>query len=67
MRGLADGLSVTRGVKWACHECGHVNDKGDLSCARCSHEPVLGRRDHDPEGRRFDPDRDSIAKADEAF
>ena len=49
-------MAKTAKGKWDCIMCGHENERYRLSCNKCGHEPTAGRRDVDPEGRKYDPD-----------
>lgn len=40
---------------WKCGRCGTVNKESHRYCDKCFNEPTAGRRDVDPEGRKFDP------------
>lgn len=41
---------------WRCHRCNTVNKDSHRFCDGCFNEPTAGRRDIDPEGRKYDPD-----------
>ena len=43
--------------KWRCHRCNTINKDSHRYCDGCFNEPTAGRRDIDPEGRKYDPDQ----------
>lgn len=43
-RGFA-APGMSKAVAWDCKRCGHANKAGSTECAKCWHEPTLGRRD----------------------
>lgn len=49
------GVGISKAIKWECRACGAENKSIRKECAKCGHEPVLGRRDFSPEGRKYDP------------
>jgi uncharacterized membrane protein YvbJ len=50
-------MTMLRMTKWKCRMCDHENEAARFSCVKCGHEPTGGRRDVNPEGRRYDPDQ----------
>jgi rRNA maturation endonuclease Nob1 len=52
---LIEQSPVPKG-KWRCHRCKTINKDSHRYCDSCFNEPTAGRRDIDPEGRKFNPD-----------
>jgi rRNA maturation endonuclease Nob1 len=50
-----DKVGVAKQKKWRCKKCETDNPSIRTTCAECGHEPVLGRRDVNPEGRKYTP------------